>query len=187
MLTVKPETSIRKAAKKMAKRKVGSVIVVSEEKAPLGIVTDVDFRQSVVTGKVSIDENVSSIMHSPVICYSKDITLAQAQLTMMKHNINHICITKDGTPNTKVKGIVSEHDIMVSQGNNPAVLMKAIKRANSTKRLKKIRNRIMFLLEGYLRSNIPLTHISKIVFELNDATIKRVIDRCLEKWKARHP
>ncbi|MAM17759.1 MAG: nucleotidyltransferase [Gramella sp.] len=187
MLTVKPETSIRKAAKKMAKRKVGSVIVVSEEKAPLGIVTDVDFRQSVVTGKVSIDENVSSIMHSPVICYSKDITLAQAQLTMMKHNINHICITKDGTPNTKVKGIVSEHDIMVSQGNNPAVLMKAIKRANSTKRLKKIRNRIMFLLEGYLRSNIPLTHISKIVFELNDATIKRVIDRCLEKMEGPPP
>ncbi len=181
MVTVKPETTIRKAAQKMSKRKVGSVIVVSEEKFPMGIVTDVDFRQMVVTGKVNIDHQITEIMRSPVICYSKDITLAQAQLTMMKHNINHICITKDGTPNTKVKGIISEHDIMVSQGNNPAVLMKAIKRANSTKRLKKIRNRTMFLLEGYLRSNIPLTHISKIMFELNDATIKRVIERCLEK------
>ncbi len=180
MVKVSPETSIKKAAGLMSVRKVGSVIVVENE-APVGIVTDVDFRELVVTGKMGIDEPVSEIMKSPVICYSKGITMAQAQLTMMKHNINHICITKDGTPNTKVKGIISEHDIMVSQGNNPSVLMKAIKRAGSTKKLKRIRSKIMFLLEGYLKSNIPLTHISKIIFELNDATIKRTIERCLEK------
>lgn len=186
MVSVPPETSIKKAAKLMTKRKVGSVIVV-ENKLPLGIVTDEDLREKVVTGKVGIEEHVSKIMESPVICYSKDLTLAQAQLTMMKHNINHICITKDGTPNTKVRGIVSEHDIMLSQGNNPSTLMKAIKRASSTAKLNRIRSKIMFLLEGYLKSNIPLTHITKIMFELNDATIKRVIERCIEKMDTPPP
>ncbi|MCM4156873.1 DUF294 nucleotidyltransferase-like domain-containing protein [Gramella sp. AN32] len=186
ILLVSPEMSIEKAAISMSKKRIGSVIV-AENKIPLGIVTDVDFREKVVTGKVGIEEPISAIMNSPVICYSKNITLAQAQLTMMKHNINHICITKDGTPNTKVKGIVSEHDLMVSQGNNPAVLMKAIKRSSSTKGLKRIRNKILFLLEGYLKSNIPVTHISKIMFELNDATIKRVIERCLEKMDTKPP
>ncbi len=186
MLSVSPETSIKKAAGLMSKRKVGSVIVV-ENKLPVGIVTDIDFREKVVTGETGTDAKISEIMNSPVICYSKDLTLAQAQLTMMKHNINHICITKDGTPNTKVKGIVSEHDIMVSQGNNPSVLMKAINRANSTSKLNRIRSKIMFLLEGYIKSNIPLTHITKIMFELNDATIKRVIERCIEKMETPPP
>ena len=180
IVTVSPDTSIRKAAQLMSQKKVGSVIVVENEN-PLGIVTDGDFRKLIATGEVSIGQHISEIMTSPVICYSKNITIAQAQLTMMKHKINHICITKDGTPNSKVKGIVSEHDIVLSQGNNPAVLMKAIKRSNSTKNLKRIRNKIMLLLEGYLKNNIPLTHISNIMFELNDATIKRVIERCLLK------
>ncbi|GAA4326202.1 DUF294 nucleotidyltransferase-like domain-containing protein [Pontixanthobacter gangjinensis] len=180
MVTVAPNTCIQKAATLMSKKRVGSVIVV-EDKKPVGIVTDVDIRELVATGRVPISGMISEVMNSPVICYSKGLTIAQAQLTMMKHNINHICITKDGTPNTKVKGIVSEHDIIVSQGNNPAVLMKAINRAGSTKKLKKIRNKINILLNGYLRSNIPLSHISNIVFELNDATIKRTIQRCIEK------
>ncbi len=186
MVTVSPETSIQKSAILMSNRKVGSVVVVEDEK-PVGIVTDVDFREVVATGKLPINSPISEVMNSPVICYSKGLTIAQAQLTMMKHNINHICITKDGTPNTKVKGIVSEHDIIVSQGNNPAVLMKAINRAGSTKKLKRIRNKIMILLNGYLKSNIPLTHISNIMFELNDATIKRTIQRCIEKMDSPPP
>ncbi|APG59358.1 DUF294 nucleotidyltransferase-like domain-containing protein [Christiangramia salexigens] len=186
IVTVSPETSIKKAATLMSKKRVGSVIVVVDKK-PVGIVTDVNFREEVVTGNISIDDFISDIMISPVICHSKKITIAQAQLMMMKHNINHICITKDGTPNTKVKGIVSEHDIMVSQGNNPSVLMKAINRANSTSKLNRIRSKIMLLLEGYLKSNIPLTHISKIIFELNDATIKRTIQRCLLKMDTPPP
>ncbi|MCB7480514.1 DUF294 nucleotidyltransferase-like domain-containing protein [Christiangramia sediminis] len=180
MVTVSPETSIQKSAILMSNKKVGSVIVVEDEK-PVGIVTDVDFRELVATGKLPIQHPISEVMKTPVICYSKNLTIAQAQLTMMKHNINHICITKDGTPNTQVKGIVSEHDIILSQGNNPAVLMKAINRAGSTKKLKRIRNKVMILLNGYIRSNIPLTHISNIIFELNDATIKRTIERCIEK------
>lgn len=186
MVSVSPNTSIQEAASLMSKRKVGSVIVV-EEKRPVGIVTDIDFREVIGTGKLGIENPVSEMMSSPVICYAKGITLAQAQLTMMKHNINHICITKDGTPNSKVKGIVSEHDIMVSQGNNPSVLMKAINRAKSTSKLNRIRSKIQFLLEGYLKSNIPLTHISNIIFELNDATIKRTITRCLEKMETPPP
>ncbi|MFV8281172.1 DUF294 nucleotidyltransferase-like domain-containing protein [Christiangramia marina] len=182
MVTVSRNTSIQKAATLMSERRVGSVIVVQDKK-PVGIVTDVDFRELVATGILPITSNISEVMNSPVICYSKNLTIAQAQLTMMKHKINHICITKDGTPNTKVKGIVSEHDIIVSQGNNPAVLMKAINRANSTKKLKKIRTKIMLLLDGYIKSNIPVSHISTIIFELNDATIKRTIFRCIDKME----
>jgi CBS domain-containing protein len=106
---------------------------------------------------------------------------------MMKHRINHICITNDGTPNTEVTGILSEHDIRVSEGHNPSVLIKAIKRSGSTKELKKIRHKIVLLLKGYIDQNIPLTHISRIIFELNDATIKRVVERCIEKMAGPPP
>src|SRR5690606_23248483 len=95
--------------------------------------------------------------------------------------VSQFCITEDGTPNSKLIGIISEHDVVVSQGTNPSVLMRAIKRATKTKELKNIRKKINNLLRGYIQQNIPLTHTSKIITELNDATIKRVIALTLGK------
>ena len=186
VIKAQPETAIIEVAKLMNKHRIGSVII-EENDIPKGIITDSDLRKKVATGEVSIQESASKIMSSPVICYSKGTTIAQVQITMMKHNIGHICITKDGTPNSKIIGCCTEQDLKVMRGSNPSVLMKAIQRSNSTKDLRKIREKIMVLLEGYIQQNIPLTHTSKIIFELNDASIKRVIERSLIKMKEAPP
>lgn len=184
--TVGITTSIKEVAELMTKKRIGAV-VITEKDAPVGIVTDEDFRKLVASGYSDFDTSITKVMTSPVICYPNTITIAQAQIAMMKHRINHICITMDGTPNTPVTGILSEHNILVSEGHNPSILMKAIKRSGSTRELKKIRNKITILLNGYLENNIPLTHISKIIFELNDATIKRIIQRCIQKMATPPP
>lgn len=177
---------VHMVAQMMSTNKVGSILVL-ENQIPLGIVTDKDIRNTIAVGKYPIEIAVEKIMTSPVICYPKGLTIAQAQVAMIKHKISHLCLTKDGTPNTKAIGIVSEHDIIVSQGNNPAALIKAIKRANKTKTLRAIRERVMHLLKGYITQNIPMTHVSRIFFELNDATIKRVIERSLKKMEQEPP
>ncbi|MFI2743265.1 DUF294 nucleotidyltransferase-like domain-containing protein [Zhouia sp. PK063] len=175
IVTVNEDATAQDVALLMTKHRIGSVLIVKNE-TPLGIITDKDLRKKIVTGNFPIQTSVANIMSHPVLCYTKNITTAQAQIAMLKHSIGHLVITKDGTPNSKVKGIISEHDIVVSQGNNPSVLVKAIQRAQRSKELKRIHNKITFLLKGYIKQNIPLTHTSKIIFELYDATIKRIID-----------
>ncbi|RIA10174.1 CBS domain-containing protein [Flavobacteriaceae bacterium MAR_2010_72] len=186
VVTAKPSTKIRRLASLMSEKNISSILIENKG-IPVGIITDKDLRTKVATGLQSIDDSANSIMSAPVLCYPKNITIAQAQITMMKHRVGHICITEDGTPNTKIIGLVANHDMVVMKGSNPAVLMKAIKRANSTKELKRIRSKIMILLDGYITQNIPLTHTSKIIFELNDATIKRVIERCIAKMETPPP
>lgn len=186
IVTAKPTSKIKTIAKLMSSKNIGSIII-EDNGLPLGIVTDKDLRHKVATGLHTIKEPVENVMSAPVLCYPKNLTIAQAQITMMKHKIGHLCITEDGTPNSKLIGLVSEHDMTLMKGNNPSVLMKAIKRTNSTKDLKRVREKIAILLKGYILQNIPLTHTSKIIFELNDATIKRIIERCLEKMKEEPP
>ena len=186
VVTAKPTESIKELAKKMFAHNIGSIII-EEKGAPVGVITDKDIRNKVATGVHAITESASKIMSAPVLCYPKNLTIAQAHISMMKHKIGHLCITEDGTPNSKLIGVVSEHDLVVMKGSNPAVLMKAIKRSNKTKDLKRIREKVMVLLQGYIIQNIPLTHISKIIFELNDATIKRIIERCIEKMPEKPP
>ncbi|RKS98612.1 DUF294 nucleotidyltransferase-like domain-containing protein [Flavobacterium sp. 123] len=186
LITCSSSTTVKEVAEIMTKKNVGAILVV-EDTLPIGIITDKDLRNKVVTGKFPITTTAATVMTAPVITYPKKMTVTQAQMAMMKSNISHLCLTKDGTTNSKAVGILSKHDVMVSLGNNPAVLIKAIKRAKKFKNIKPIRASIMHLLQGYLDQNIPITLTSKIITELNDACIKQVIEIALLKMKTPPP
>lgn len=181
-----PRTTIQKAAELMTKKQIGSVLVCSKG-LPIGIITDKDLRNKVISGKQPITGTVKSVMSSPVITYPKKLTITQAQMAMMKSNISHLVITEDGTPNTKALGILSKHDVMVSLGDNPAVLVKAIKRATKINKIKELRKSVMMLLSGYLEQNIPLGLTAKIISELNDTCVKQVVEISLSKMKSPPP
>ncbi|WP_430907483.1 DUF294 nucleotidyltransferase-like domain-containing protein [Maribacter sp. 2-571] len=186
IISCTPTTDIKGIAKKMTKKRVGAMLIMEKE-LPVGIITDKDIRNKIATGMFPISAKASDIMSTPVITYPKTMTVTQAQMAMMKSNISHLCLTEDGTPNTPAVGILSKHDLMLELGNNPAVLIKAIKRTRKIKKLKRIRLRITQLLKGYLDQNIPLTLTSKIITELNDACIKQVLQLSLKKMKTAPP
>jgi CBS domain-containing protein len=71
-------------------------------------------------------------MSSPVITVVENVSLAEAQLLMLKHNVTHLCVTQDGTDKSDLKGVISEHDLIAAQANNP-VLIKEIKRSQNPK------------------------------------------------------
>lgn len=179
-------TSAQEVAEIMLNKNVGAILVV-EETLPIGIITDKDLRNKIVTGAYPITTPASVIMTAPVITYPTRMTITQAQMAMMKSNISHLCITKDGTTNSKAVGMLSKHDVMVSIGNNPAVLLRAIKRSKKFKKIKLIRANITQLLQGYLDQNIPMTLTSKIISELNDACTKQVIAIVLKKMDSPPP
>ncbi|WP_055443232.1 DUF294 nucleotidyltransferase-like domain-containing protein [Lacinutrix himadriensis] len=167
-------TIIKDACIVMSARKVGSIII-TENKQPIGIITDKDLRNKIATGLHTISEEVESIMSAPVITFPPTITVAEAQIAMLKNEISHLCITADGTPNSELIGILSEHDIIVMHGNNPSVLIKEIKRATSAESLKFIREKAQELLKNYIEQHIPISFIANIISAINDAITKRII------------
>jgi len=179
-------TTIKVIAQRMTLKRIGAMLIEKDD-LPVGIITDKDLRNKVATGKYPITAKAKNIMSSPVITYSTKLTLTQAQMAMMKSDISHLILTKDGTVNTKAVGILSKHDIMLSLGNNPSVLVKAIKRAKNVKEIKPLRNGVMNLLRGYLDQNIPMALTSKIISELNDVCIKRTVELALHEMGEEPP
>jgi len=151
-------------------------IVVTEKNHPIGIVTDADLSSKIATGRYPITETIDKIMSSPVVTVIENVSLAEAQLLMLKHNVTHLCVTKDGTSKSAVKGIISEHDLIVAQASNPGVLIKEIKRSQLPKDLKQIRDRLSDLIQNSIQKNIPISHISNIASEINLAIIKRAVE-----------
>lgn len=151
-------------------------IVVCNNNFPIGIITDTDMRSKIATGRYPITISVDKIMSSPVITVMENVSLAEAQLLMLKHNVTHLCVTVDGTDKSNLKGIISEHDMIIAQANNPGVLIKEIKRCQSPKELKQIRERLTDLIQTSITKNIPISHIFNIASEINLAIIKRSVE-----------
>jgi len=185
-ITCSLKMSIKEASKIMTAKRVGSIIIIEKDK-PLGIITDKDLRTKIATGLFSIEDNVQKIMSSPVITYPEHITVAEAQIAMLQHKITHLCITKDGTPDSTLTGILSEHDIIVIHGNNPSVLIKEVKRAKTVETLKYIREKAQQILQGYIEQNIPIVFVSKIIAAISDAITKKAIELSIIEMKTQPP
>ncbi|MCB0705619.1 MAG: CBS domain-containing protein [Saprospiraceae bacterium] len=174
-VTCSPGTRVRSAALTMTDNEVGSIVVVNDAGHPLGILTDRDLRKNIATGIHGLDTAVSTFMSKPVICVPPNITMADVQIIMVKHRIHHLCVTETGRPDSPVRGVISEHDLLVIQGNNPAILLKEIRKGKQPAELKQIREKAETLLRKYLHQEVSISFISTIMSEINDAIICQAI------------
>jgi len=174
-LKTSPAALVRDIAQMMTDNLMDSVIV-SSQNLPVGIITDMDLRIKVATGRFPVTVSADRVMASPVITVSENVSLAEAQLLLLKHNVSHLVVTQDGSENTAIKGVISQRDLIAAQASNPGILIKEIKRAKSAADLKTVRGKLTELIQASLQKNIPLTHVNNIAGEITLAIIRRSVE-----------
>ncbi len=183
VLTCSAETSIREAASLMSERNVGSILIVDDQRRPVGIVTDSDLRSKVVGQARDVSDVISEIMSSPVLTIDDQTTVSSLIATVMKKHVHHFAVTEDGTPATPIVGIVSEHDILKTQGSHPTVILSEINRAKTKERLRALRDQAEDLLGRYLEEEVGMGFLSNMITEINDTLIRRAIQLALRDLK----
>ncbi len=166
---------VQDVAQLMTDNLVDSVII-ADRNLPIGIVTDMDLRTKIATGRFPVTTTIDKIMASPVITVAENVSLAEAQLLLLKYNVSHLCVTQDGSEQTELRGIISQRDIIVAQASNPGILIKEIKRSQNALELKNVRNKLSDVIRSSMAKNIPLAHIYNIAGEINLALIRRSIE-----------
>lgn len=174
-LTTSTTGIVKEVAQLMTENNSDSIIV-TEHNHPVGIVTDSDLRSKIATARFPMTSTIDKIMSSPVIAVTENISLAEAQLLLLQYNVSHLCVTVDGTDKSEVKGIITEHDLIVAQASNPGVLLKEIKRSQEPKDLRKVRLKLSELIQNSLDKNIPLSHVMNVSGEINTAILKRAVE-----------
>jgi CBS domain-containing protein len=172
---ITPETLVKDAANKMTENLLDNALVI-ENNFPVGMVTDADLRSKIVTGRLPLNSVVSKIMASPVVTVTENISVAEAQLVMLKYNVSHLCVTSDGSNLSSVLGVISEHDLVVAQSNNPGILVKEIKKSQNSKELKLVRDKLADIVQSSIYKNIPLFHVNSIAGEITLAIVKRAVE-----------
>jgi CBS domain-containing protein len=185
LIVTNPDSAIQSAINKMNKYNVSSIIAVNEDFIPIGILTDRDIRNYVASGYDG-NKSLSSIMSTPVKCISPLTTLAEVQLSMIDSGFHHLCITQDGTNQTKCVGIVTEHDILYAGATDPVVVLKKIKAAQSISALKDARKKIDRMIRILIHEDINRKTVLAIIDQLNRTLIQKVVSFSLSEQKALH-
>ena len=106
--TIDSEANVRDAALLMADRKIGS-IVIERQGEPIGIVTERDMLERVVSlCRDPCETKMREIMSSPLVTISKDIGILDAMRKMRENGISRLVVMENNT----LLGIVSERDII---------------------------------------------------------------------------
>lgn len=185
-VTCTGELSIKEVAEKMTQYNVNSIIVLDAEGLPIGIVTDKDLREKVVSGNIKRKSPVSGIMVSPVYCMKKNVTVAEVQIQMIRRKISHVLITDDGSINTKPIGIITNQDLVLAENNNPAIIIKQIRKTRDPEKLRQLRDVTDDLLKYYLDREIAMDYLVEIITEINDQIIKACIRGSMEEISHYH-
>jgi len=108
--SVSPDDSVYAAIQMMAKKNVGSVLVM-EGTALVGILTERDYARNVVLkGRTSPQTLVRAIMSTHLVCVEPDDTVDDCMSLMTEKRVRHLPVIDDGT----VVGIISIGDLVKS-------------------------------------------------------------------------
>ena len=171
VVTCGPGFSVQTAARRMAQRRVSSIVVSGNNLHPLGIVTDNDLRTKVLAADLSPEVSVTGIMSRPVQTITSDSYSFDALLKMSRHGVRLLVVMEAD----RMVGIISEHDLQMETGSSPVQVIGEIERTASLNTLIGMRPKIDRVLQMLLRQGGPVQQLVALVTELNDRLALRIL------------
>ena len=109
VVTARPTETVAVAVGKLAKHRIGAVVVEDQWMKPLGVFSERDFVNAVAReGATVLDFDVSQLMSSPIISCRPSDRIDAVLATMTLAKVRHVPVVDGGS----LKGIVSIGDLV---------------------------------------------------------------------------
>lgn len=172
VVSTQEDTTIREAARIMSENRISSIVIMDRNNLPAGMMTDRDLREKVVARGRDVREPVKNIMSTSLIRVDARDFCFEAVLKMIKYNIHHILVIKDGT----LKGVITNHDMMMLQGTSPLSLTKDIESQQTIEGLVPVSKKINGIVGLLLKEGAKASNITKVITEINDRLVRKVLE-----------
>lgn len=165
-------TSIRIAAQTMSEAKVSSILLV-DDGALVGILTDRDLRNRVVAPGLSYDLHVNAVMtQAPATVYGRQ-TLMDALTVMTQNNIHHLPVLSEAD---EPLGMITNTDLMRQQRSEPVMLISALNKTTSRNHLVAEAKQIPAYMQTFATRAANTTVVGRLLASLTDTMTRKLIE-----------
>lgn len=172
---VSKDTPVIEAIRKMEEKKANCILVEKED--GLGIVTDSIMRRQLILAGYDHNAPIGKIAISPVITVEHDDFLFNALLTLTKHSIKRVVVTKG----EKVIGVLEQLDLLSYFANHTYLVAVQIKKAKSLEELKVASLDFINIVKKLSAKGVKVEYISKLISELNEKIYEKLYDMLVPK------
>ncbi|HVP77494.1 MAG TPA: DUF294 nucleotidyltransferase-like domain-containing protein [Thermodesulfobacteriota bacterium] len=171
-IVCRSDTSIADAASGMERNGISSIVVVNDDRKPIGIITHRDLRNVIIRGKTS--DAVTVFMSFPVKTIDTKATIFDALTKMIDSGIDHlVVVTKEG----RVFGVITRKDIQIHLEPSFSVvkLFRKVVRATTIKELETISRTLRVSVAKIAMTGASFYDLTRMICSVHDAMVGKVI------------
>ncbi|HUG26381.1 DUF294 nucleotidyltransferase-like domain-containing protein [Piscinibacter sp.] len=175
-IAVAPDTPLTTALATMHERHIGSLLVLDEAGAAVGILTRHDIIGRVTLPQLPLATPISEVMSRPVSTLTVQHTAHDAVLLMSRLRIRHVPLTEDG----RVVSVVSARDLFAMQRLSLRQISSAIRGARDIPTLAEAAEDIRRFARALLTHGVGARQLTQLISHLNDVLTERVVQMLAE-------
>lgn len=165
-------------SKMMTKNNSDAALIKTVNGEFVGILTDHDLRERVLTANLNLETPAFEIMSSPLISVQNTSSIFDAILLFYKNNINHLIVKdKNGT----VRGIVSIDDIQKSHHLTYLFFIQNIHKAETVEEIKSCYSKLLILIKVLIDNEANVRNTTRTITIIADTITKKVISLAIEE------
>jgi PAS domain S-box-containing protein len=167
------EMPIHTAAAMMTDHHASAALIQADGGTIVGIVTDGDIRQRVVSANISRNEPVYRIMSSPLTKISERAVIYEALLLMEQQQIQHLAVEDEGG---RIVGVIRNQELMQFRNYGPIVLTREVEQAESPEDVVRSCRRVPGLAKALLDCGAHPHMITRMTSSVCNAATVRLIE-----------
>lgn len=175
-VAVSPDTRTRSALEQMDAERIGCMVIVNEDRRPLGILTQTDLLSRVVLPGFDLERPISEIMTANPHQLPATASAYDAALEMATHGVRHLlALDTEG----RLQGVISERDLFALQRISLRQIRAGIENAHDIETLQRASRDIRQLALSLINQEVGAGQLTQFISALNDALTRRIIELAL--------
>jgi PAS domain S-box-containing protein len=165
-------TTVGAAIQIMTRRKRDAVLVTTADAAEIGIITERDIRERVLTRQLPLDTPVHTVMTAPLISLPASVSVFDLLHVFMERKISHAVIER---PDGKALGIVHARDLQQAFHASYLYFLQRIESLCTDRELKEYYTRLLFLVRTIIERGSNIADVTRMTTLISHALTKRIV------------
>ncbi len=166
------------AINQMKFNKQDSIIILSDDNNPVGILTRNDILKLIPISEINQNKAVSEFMSAPLISINKDELSYFAIIEMSKNNIHHLPILDS---NGNISGIITKEDIFNLIQSSEEFISYLISNSENLSSIFKEKNKSFIHLGVMIQSGANIKQLTKSITKISGLIQERIIKNIIKE------